>query len=218
MGAFYRHFCNLSVLACCHFLHPAPACLIVNGVPVLLKLMKQFPVIDFSHQGRCTQNNRIPIRFCSSQAIRPAQTNLGDLVDSYVIDFSLRLPLSALQWGDFWLSWQLWRLINSTPGSSAVESGPEDENSTKCMRKKRWKSFHLFAHLAPLGPSHLTRMPCITRSGQFWMNNFFFFHSTPESGVHCICHLYSDRGQLRLYFLEGKFPPKVETLGSITKC
>lgn len=40
MGDFYSHFCNLSVLACCHFLHPAAAPLVVNGVPVLLKLMK----------------------------------------------------------------------------------------------------------------------------------------------------------------------------------
>lgn len=37
--------------------------------------------------------------------------------------------------GDFWLSWQLWPLINSTPGSSAMESGPEDKSGTKCIRK-----------------------------------------------------------------------------------
>lgn len=36
----------------------------------------------------------ILIRFCSSEAIRAAQTNLGDLVESYVIDF----PQAPLSW------------------------------------------------------------------------------------------------------------------------
>lgn len=37
---FYSHSCNLSVLAHSHFLHPAAAPLIVNGFPMLLKVMK----------------------------------------------------------------------------------------------------------------------------------------------------------------------------------
>ena len=40
MGDSYSHFCNLSVLARCHFLRPAAGPLVVNGVPVLLKVMK----------------------------------------------------------------------------------------------------------------------------------------------------------------------------------
>lgn len=61
----------------------------------------------------CNNNKMILIRFCSSWALRSAQTNLADLVESCVVDLLSPLPAAAALYWDvmwcagFWLSWQL---------------------------------------------------------------------------------------------------------------
>lgn len=157
----------------------------------------------------------------------PAQTNLGDLVESHVIDFFSGSPLTVLWCGDFWLSWQLWRLINSTPGSSARESGPEDKSSAKNIRKEL-KMLHLFAHLTPplvelTSDAHHASCDWLLQWKRTILDelNFFFFTPlthTSESTFQRVRHLFPDKGQLRLYCQKEQFPHKVETLGSIAKC
>ena len=104
-----------------------------------------------------------------------------------------------------------------------MESGPEDKSSTKYIRRKLKMLSPLCSSYAPRSSSPLMRtvhrvIGLLQWKGRFWVN-FFFFFSTPltctsKSGVHCVRHLYPDKGQLSLFRQKVKFLTRLKHLAA----